>query len=85
MTDDARPGAAIIEAVGVTATHDGEAALVVTLRYPNGALSRVQIGNEHLIRVMKHANVVGPTQLVGKLWHVLNIWDEHSPYAEAVP
>ena len=76
MADAIRVVAAIIDAVGVTATHDGEAALAVSLRHPNGARSQVQIGNEHLTQVMKRANAACPAELVGKPWHVLNIWDE---------
>ena len=37
---------ATIESIGFTATHDGEVALAVLLRFPNGGTSQVQVLNE---------------------------------------
>ncbi|OCC23493.1 hypothetical protein MB02_12595 [Croceicoccus estronivorus] len=64
---------ATIESIGFAATHDGEFALAVVLRFPNGGTSQVQILNEHLAPVMAKANVSTANELVGMPWCVLNI------------
>ena len=42
---------ATIESIGFTATHDGEVALAVLIRFPNGGMSQVQILNEDIAKV----------------------------------
>lgn len=64
---------ATIESIGFTATHDGEVALAVLLRFPNGGTSQVQILNEDVAKVMAKAQVSTANDLVGKPWNVLNI------------
>ena len=62
-----------IESIGFTATHDGEVALAVVVRFPNGGSSQVQILNEDIAKVMKKANVSAAGELVGMPWNVLAI------------
>ena len=62
-----------IESIGFTATHDGEVALAVVVRFPNGGSSQVQILNEDIAKVMKKANVSAAGELVGMPWSVLAI------------
>ena len=64
---------ATIEAIGLTATHDGEAALVVTLRFPGGGRSQLQVPGEQAAEIMRRANVRVAGDLVGQPWHVLQI------------
>ncbi len=64
---------ATIESIGFTATHDGEVALAVTIRFPNGGSSQVQILNEDIAKVMEKAEVAAAGELVGMPWNVLNI------------
>lgn len=62
-----------IEAIGFTATHDGEVALAVLLRYPNGGTSQIQILSEDVAKVLEKANVTAANDLVGMPWSILNI------------
>lgn len=64
---------ATIESIGFTATHDGEVALAVVVRFPNGGSSQVQILNEDIAKVMNKANVSAAGELVGMSWNVLAI------------
>lgn len=64
---------ATIESIGFTATHDGEVALAVVVRFPNGGSSQVQILNEDIAKVMNKANVSAAGELVGMPWNVLAI------------
>ena len=64
---------ATIESIGFTATHDGEVALAVVVRFPNGGSSQVQILNEDIAKVMGKANVSSADELVGMPWNVLAI------------
>lgn len=64
---------ATIESIGFTATHDGEIALAVVIRFPNGGTSQVQILNEDIAKVMDKAQVAAAGELVGMPWSVLAI------------
>jgi hypothetical protein len=66
-------GGAVIEALCLTPTHDGEAALVITLRFANGGRSKVQIDADGMRRVMARAGVGSATELIGKSWAVLDV------------
>jgi hypothetical protein len=66
-------GEARIEAVRLTPTHDGEAALAVTLRFANGGRSQVQIDADGLRRVLARAGVGHAAELVGRSWVVLDV------------
>lgn len=68
MSDDA-----VIEALRLTPTHDGEAALVITLRFANGGRSKVQIDADGMRRVMARAGVDNALDLVGRSWAVLDV------------
>jgi hypothetical protein len=64
---------AIISQVRCAPTHDGEAAFVIELRFPNGGRSTVQINGEEAADVMKSAGVREVEELVGHPWTVLDI------------
>jgi len=64
---------AIIDSVQLTPTHDGETALVVSLRFANGGRSSVQIDAEGLRQVMAKARVGNALELVGQSWTVLDV------------
>lgn len=57
----------------LTPTHDGEAALVVEIRYPNGGVAKVQIEPSDVPVVMEKAGARSLADLVGKPWTVLKI------------
>lgn len=65
----------MIDAIRLTATHDGEAAMVVELRFPAGGRSRVQLDGEGLRKVMARAGVADASELVGRSWSVLDVND----------
>lgn len=62
---------ATIASVQLTPTHDGEAALVVELVYPNGSHARVQIDSRSTAGIMARANARQLGELVGLPWTVL--------------
>ncbi|MBP8233288.1 hypothetical protein [Rhizorhabdus sp.] len=64
---------AMIEALCLTPTHDGEAALVITLRFANGGRSKVQIDADGMRRVMARAGVGNAADLIGRSWAVLDV------------
>lgn len=64
---------AIISCVRLTPTHDGEAALVIELSFPNGGRSNVQINSEEAADVMARAGVRSADALVGQPWTVLQV------------
>lgn len=64
---------AVIEMVRLTPTHDGEAAVVIALRFPSGGLSTVQIDASGLRAVMKKAAVDNANDLIGRSWTVLDV------------
>lgn len=68
-----RDSGAVIRAVHLTPTHDGEAAMVVQLSYPNGGAAMVQVGGEDTAAVMARAGVSNAADLVGLPWTVLQI------------
>lgn len=64
---------AVIASVGGVATHDGEAAFVITLRHAGGGSSRVQMSGQDAAQVVARAGKADPSQLVGMPWTVLQI------------
>lgn len=64
---------AVISAVHLAPTHDGEAALVVELRYPNGGTASVQLEGADTAAVMSRARVTSAAELVGRPWTVLQV------------
>lgn len=69
----ASPQIAMIESVGLTATHDGEAALVVAIRFPNGGSTHLQVSSTVLKDIMHHGNIASIYDLIGLPWTVLHI------------
>lgn len=65
----------VIDAIRLTSTHDGEAALVVELRFAGAGRSTVQLDGEGLRKVMAKAGVGNAFDLVGRSWSVLDISD----------
>lgn len=61
----------VITGIELAATHDGEAALVVVLRYPDGGYGRVQLSSLEALQVMQRAGVDEAAALVGRGWDVL--------------
>lgn len=70
---------AVIRAVHLTPTHDGEAAMVVTLRYPNGGTATVQVEGADTAAVMARAGVATAADLVGQPWTVLQVREVRGP------
>ncbi len=64
---------AVIAQVELATTPDGEAALTVELRYPNGGRSRVQIGAREAALVLSKAKAATAQDLVGRSWRVLQV------------
>lgn len=64
---------AVIDTVRLTPTHDGEAALVIGLRFENGGRSNVQINADEVRAVMAKAGVGNAMDLVGRCWTVLDV------------
>lgn len=62
-----------ISDVRLTSTHDGEAALVVELTFPNGGRSNVQINAVEAADVMAAAGVASADALIGHPWTVLDV------------
>ncbi|MFC6634347.1 hypothetical protein [Microbulbifer taiwanensis] len=75
---DASP-VARIAAIQLTPTHDGEAALVAELRYPNGGRAKVQVESADTPAVMERAGASSLAELVGCPWTVLLIRDVCGP------
>lgn len=64
---------AIVDTVRLTPTHDGEAALVVGLKFPGGGRSNVQIDASGMRAVLAKAGVANVNDLVGRSWSVLDV------------
>lgn len=64
---------AVIASVGAVATHDGEAAFVITLRHAGGGSSRIQMSGQDAAEIVARAGKADPSQLVGLPWTVLQI------------
>lgn len=62
----------VIAGFELAATHDGEAAMLLRLRDPQGGgESRVQISSRELLQVMQRAGVDDVGALIGRSWEVL--------------
>ncbi|GAB3285825.1 hypothetical protein [Parahaliea aestuarii] len=75
MSETPAVSGAVISAVRLTPTHDGEAAMVVELHYPNGGRSTVQIEGADAVAVMRRAGVSHASELLGLPWTVLRVRD----------
>ncbi|KCZ87929.1 hypothetical protein [Hyphomonas johnsonii] len=59
---------AVISRVQLAATHDGEAGLMVTIRFENGGETPVAL-DEHAVRILlESCRAEHPDQLVGRGW-----------------
>lgn len=65
----------VIDAIQLTSTHDGEAALVVELRFGVAGRSSVQLDTDGLRKVMTKAGVCNAFELVGRSWTILDVND----------
>ena len=63
----------IITQVSGTPTHDGEPAVVITVSFPGGGHSDIQMTGEEAHEVVLRAGVTAPCELVGAHWSVLKI------------
>ena len=63
----------VIIQVSGTPTHDGEPALVITVGFPGGGSSDIQMSGEEAQEVVRRAGVTAPCDLVGAHWSVLKI------------
>lgn len=61
-------GPAVIETVDVAAAHDGEAELVVILRFENGGRSRVALDEAAARHLFEACGAQSPDALVGAGW-----------------
>lgn len=66
-------GAPIITRVTGTPTHDGEAAVVISVGFPGGGQSDIHMSGEEAEEVVRRAEVSAPCDLVGREWTVLKI------------
>lgn len=64
---------AVITSVAAVPTHDGEAALVITLSHPEGGVSHVPMSGRDGADIVARAGKSDPGQLVGMPWTVLQI------------
>ncbi len=60
---------AVIERAEIGGGHDGQAELVVTLRFPGGGRSRVVLDTMAGMRLMHNCGVDHAAALVGHPWH----------------
>ncbi len=73
------PTRPLIREVRLAPTHDGEAALLVELIFPNGGVSTVQVEGQDAAAVMARANAKTASDLVGLPWTVLQVRDVSGP------
>ena len=57
---------AVVVEVGFDVAHDSDGLLVVTLRYPNGASSRLQLEGAAIARLIETLGLESVEQLVGR-------------------
>jgi hypothetical protein len=73
MMADGLPPAPHILGFRLTATHDGESALLVEIGFQGNGSSWVQVGNEDAVAVMRNADVGRFEDLIGRSWTILRI------------
>ena len=64
---------AVIDAIRLTPTHDGQAAHIVELKFETGGTSVVQIESQDMLAVMQNAGVGNANDLIGMSWKVLDV------------
>jgi len=69
----------ILDAV-VGPGHDGEAVLVVRIRYPGGAVDSVTLAANAARRLLENCGVDEADKLAGQHWrHLLNVMQSEAP------
>ena len=59
---------AVILATDIAAGHDGEADLVITVRYENGVVGAVTLDSDSAFEVMQSCGAASSADLVGRPW-----------------
>ena len=62
---------AVVLAADIAAGHDGEADLIVTLRYENGVVGVVTLDTETAFEIMQSCGAASSADLVGRPWRDL--------------
>lgn len=62
-----------IVAVALTPTHDGEAAMVIHLAFPDGGQIKVQVDPDNIAKVLAKAEAASIHDLIGKPWWVIDV------------
>lgn len=62
---------AVIAAVRTTGGHDGSAALVLDIRYPNGAIGEITLDGDAGVLLMTFCGADAAEGLIGESWHAL--------------
>jgi hypothetical protein len=71
-----------IASAALGAGHDGRAEVVVTLRHPNGAVTRSSVPQEAVARALDSHGLTHIDQLPGRPWTVLLAGDQGVPSTE---
>ena len=64
-------GEGSVESVGLDVTHDSDALLIVTLRFPNGGRSRIPLAGPTVARVLERLGLADVGELVGRPFSAL--------------
>jgi hypothetical protein len=59
---------AVIMAADIAAGHDGDADLVITVRYENGVVGAVTLDSDSAFEVMQSCGAASSADLVGRPW-----------------
>jgi len=59
---------AIVLAADIAAGHDGEADLVITVRYENGVVGSVTLDADSAFEIMQSCGAASSADLVGRPW-----------------
>jgi len=62
-----------IEAVGLTAAHEGEAAFAIKIRFANGGCSQVQIQGMDVAKILSRARMDCAQAFVGQTCEILKV------------
>ncbi len=60
---------AVVLAADIAAGHDGDAELVVTVRYENGVVGVVALDSDSAFDIMQSCGAASSADLVGRPWH----------------
>lgn len=68
MSDDGHPSEAVIVGAELAAGHDGEAEVVIRIRYPNGVVGDVLLDAETGYALMRNCETDSLDGLQGQSW-----------------